>query len=266
MRTFKTLAALSLFLVLTIPLVSGAQQTYFQPIFNEANWRSQTIFVSIPKSPAWAYNQTLFALNVWNEAQQWFVASWYPKDSSAIYTLVNGTGKSQITITYVPDTGQWWKGVTTVRPDSNAASISILLSRNWTTGFGFEYAIMHELGHTLGLSHTRYAPDLMCAILNETRQRVCEKPPSLYPSTLNLYGVYLVAKGTPVVYGDIVTLPSSIPYMEWQPTMTPIPELPSEVGFLAVLVSSLIACVIARPLARHQPRKQSSYCCERKIG
>jgi hypothetical protein len=38
-----------------------------------------------------------------------------------------------------------------------------------------------------------------------------------HPSTLNLYGVHLLATGCRFASGDTVTLPAQIPFIEWYP-------------------------------------------------
>ncbi len=70
----------------------------------------------------------------------------------------------------------------------------------------------HELGHVLGLDHTQILTDLM-----SPSQEAYTGGERSHPSTLNLYGVYLLGKGCTFSANDAVTLPAPIPYLEWYP-------------------------------------------------
>jgi hypothetical protein len=66
---------------------------------------------------------------------------------------------------------------------------------------------MHELGHALGLGHTSATDDLMY----KSADAYATPSYSVYPSTLDLFGVVTLAKGSRIP--TRVTLPDAVPYL-----------------------------------------------------
>jgi len=157
----------------------------------------------------------------------------------AKYTLVEKPSTQEVTVAFVnisqtgtcgSDPTGSWTGCTWLQHDH--ARIEIILDL-----FVLEVA-NHELGHILGLADSlSNGDDLMNA-----------KPLStgnLYPSTLDLYAVFLVAKGTQFYDYTEIALPKGILYVQWLPdNSTSVPEFSS--GLLALVISVCVcACVLA---------------------
>jgi hypothetical protein len=216
-----------------------AQQTYSQPMYG-THWPSHTIFVSVPDSPFAAQIDFQLAIDYWNQAQQWFLASYESNHLTAQYTLelAQPGQQAQVTVQYVPDTGQNWWGFTY----SAGTRISIVLSRFAGVNYGTNYSLValaeHELGHVLGLGDSCIRQDLMLGLCNGV---LLGPDTAYYPSTLDLYAVYLQAL-TNGGYGngDTVSLPAQIPYAAWVPNEMPVSEFSN--SFL-ILVAALSVTV-----------------------
>jgi len=148
-------------------------------------------------------------------AQIWFTANYFPNQNNAVYTLTTteDDNASQVAVKYVTDTGQSWTGITqtSVSGTIHNATVSIVLSRLHTPEDLLQ-AVEHELGHVLGLDHTNISYDLMYPARAAYSGGITS-----HPSTLNLYGVYLLATGCRFASGDTVTLPPQIRFIEWYP-------------------------------------------------
>jgi hypothetical protein len=213
-----------------------AQQAYTQPMF-PIDWTSTTILVSLPANPSWAIQPIQQAMQDWNQAQSWFLESYEPGQPNAKYTLqlAQAGQNPQVIVKYVPDTGQNWGGYTY----NNGRSISIVISLFYRAS-DLQIVAAHELGHVLGLGDSCVKGDLMRGDCNGPFVTTSYPP---YPSTLNLYGVYLQAV-TANQYDsqDSVSLPPQIPYSTWTPGITSIPEFPATLRIL--LMSALTLTII----------------------
>jgi hypothetical protein len=91
------------------------------------------------------------------------------------------------------------------RVEITVSTSSFVRSRAFSEA-GILGVLMHELGHALGLGHTQITDDLMykSADSNATPSY------SVYPSTLDLFGVITLAKGSRIP--TRVALPDAIPY------------------------------------------------------
>ncbi len=185
------------------------------------SWDTHEISVNIPTSPSWAPSAINAAIDDWNNAQLWFIHTYFPNQTGAQFVLKGNpnSSDSQVTIIYVTDMGQYWTG-NTETPTSGTVSnetVLVVLSRLQTPK-DLVQVVEHELGHVLGLGHTQISSDLMYGA-----QDAYSGGELLHPSTLNLYAIYLLGKGCNFSAEESVTLPSQIPYLEWYPA---IPQPP----------------------------------------
>jgi hypothetical protein len=214
-----------------------AQQTYTQPLFSVDWGTARTITVGIPSQPQWAYDKMLEGMQIWNQAQQWFVRSYYPHDAGSVFTLEPASNsKGMVTVTYT-ESNRIQCGSNTVGGGctiNGGKEIVIVLS-------GLEYCqcqlAAHELGHVLGLlDNPSLSQDLMNGYV-----------PLVNPSTLDLYAVFVVVQsGGAAVSGDSVRLPSTIPYYQWTPGMAPIPEFPITALPVLVLCLTLVSALVRK--------------------
>jgi len=193
-------------------------QGYVQPVTGTF-WNIHTLRFSIPDSPSWARDTIYQALDSWNKAESWFLQNYYPNQTSNEYLLtIAGINPAQVILRYVNDTGQPWTGLTQI-PSSDEVrneTVLVVLSRVQSPE-DLEPVIEHELGHVLGLDHTKISYDLMYPARDAYSGGTLT-----YPSTLNLYAVFLLAADCKFASGDTITLPPQIPYLEWYPNITAI--------------------------------------------
>jgi hypothetical protein len=155
-------------------------------------------------------------MNTWNLAQQWFIIT-YMGSTGTPFVLyeTNSTSDSMITVTFNQTQTREELGWTNAHYFHDqqgvfrkvVVGISIDLasqSGERLSDTELQTLATHELGHALGLDHTTFSTsDLM----NHT-------PKVMFPSTLNLYAVYLLGRATSI--SDLpqqpVTHPANIPY------------------------------------------------------
>jgi predicted Zn-dependent protease len=107
----------------------------------------------------------------------------------------------------------------------------------------------HELGHALGLGHTdsqftTNGPELMYPTSSHEQM--------VYPSTLNLYGLSRLYRGT---FAKIVSLPSTIPYLMVAPDRLPPPNPIVANNMLSVLINDMEAFFRNPQGIRYQPTR-----------
>ncbi len=213
-KRLKAQALALVFIFATLPVVQA--QTYSQPMLG-VSWSTHEILVSIPSSPAWAPAAIDTAMADWNNAQDWFIHTYFPNQTNAEFSLVDSKNNAnpQVTIVYVADSGQIWSGITETPTSGSISNETILLviSRLQTPN-DLVQVLEHELGHVLGLDHTQILTDLM-----SPSQDAYTGGELSHPSTLNLYGVYLLGEGCKFSVDEPATLPSQIPYLEWYPAI-----------------------------------------------
>lgn len=156
-------------------------------------------------------------MNNWNLAQEWFITA-FTGGAGTPFLLyeTNATFDSMVTITFnqtqtMQDLGEthWYafhdqqgsfkKVIVTISLDLTEQDGGVLSDSELLT------IATHELGHALGLNHTTFSTsDLMNHV-----------PKVMFPSTLNLYAVYLLSQSTNQndLPQQAVTLPDRIPYM-----------------------------------------------------
>ena len=190
-------------------------------------WASYTITVRIPLEPKTSHDGVLDALQVWNQAQEWFQATYYP--DGKVYTFKESSGGGQVRVQFEKTMKEAGLAQTTGNGNtytSGRVQINIEFSkfRSYVSAVA-----LHEFGHILGLAHATLGDDLMNVSFEYK-----------LPSTLDLYAVHVLASGkTPAS----VTLPSNISYMTVPETA--IPEFPTPV-VLMVLLFGLLPIVLKR--------------------
>lgn len=189
----KLFSSLTLLAALTLIPFAQAQTTYTIPL--EPRGWGGPINVQIQSTPTWAHNIVLHAMTTWNEAQAWFRDTYYPHTS--IYTLVEATISGDAIVTFTNTlTPEGWRGSTkSIQEGLTRTIIDVQWGPDYTNTLA-----LHELGRVLGLDSAIYSQDLM-NIVNIDRIHA--------PSTLDLYGVHLLAGGS---QSTSATLPANIPY------------------------------------------------------
>ncbi|MFI5450089.1 MAG: hypothetical protein ACHQ03_10060 [Candidatus Bathyarchaeia archaeon] len=229
-------------LLLAVPSLVLAQQAYLQPMY-EIHWKTHTLLIQIPDAPPQqratpeqVKGVMLLAISRWNEAQDWFIQTYYPTHPEAKFTLqeVGPNEKPQITIQYVkslscPSAQYGCVGLTS----NYGTQISMILSGPWGLSLTL---VMHELGHSLGLADNSIANDGNMYADMEAYLGPSALPDDYDPSTLDLYGVFLQAQCQCYGQGDSVSLTHQIPYMVWKPPV--VPEFPNPLPLLLVAVAS----------------------------
>lgn len=224
--------------LMALPQSLAQSQVYAQPMY-EVHWTTQTLRISIPDTPAGAKLSMLEAMDIWNKAQVWFVQSFYPNHPEAVFTLkeAKGSSQAQVTVQYVDSLPRGWWAETT----HYGTKIFIVIGH----APGNVVIAAHELGHVLGLGDNSIDGDL-------ERSGNVFLP---YPSTINLYGVFLQAECQCYTDTDSISLPTQISYTVWDPSSAVIPEFPNMLPVLIVAaLASLLGSSIQRSLRYRNTR------------
>jgi hypothetical protein len=200
----------------TTPAVQARPQSqYWIPTFG-ASWPSPLIYVKIPSTPTVAHDFVARAITIWDHAQSWFKATYFPNGKTYTFAIGNESSHVQVEFTdywtvnsYCSSTPFGIDGCTHIRwDDSNTITNAIVfLDTSLLTYQGPKYdplfLVLHEFAYTLGL--TDYPSSVSCPF----QDLLCMYYPNEYPSTLDLYGLHQLAVGNRETK---VVLPLSVPY------------------------------------------------------
>lgn len=169
---------------------------YVQPLHGWS-WPTTSVPVSIESAATQDMRQAVLdAMTLWNLSQDWFITT-YMGGAGQPYKLQESsrTGADVIMVTFNETQrnpeywgytwcNYWWdsQGYFT-RVDCRISLSLKLLSGKALNKFAMQDLVAHEFGHALGIDHTTISGDLM-----DPASPSFNRP--LFPSTLNLYGVY----------------------------------------------------------------------------
>jgi hypothetical protein len=201
----KQSVLLMLTLVITILSVAPnvhADQQYAIDLLG-FGWTIGEIPIEIHNASAVQQDLVLKAANAWNTAQTWFRDNYDPQDKIYQFTVKQvGLVKVEFGLpvgafSFLPC--YECAGVTLVtlpspyvvinNLDYSSCHCQLSSTEKEVTWLG---AIMHELGHVLGLGHTKVSDDLMNEYIDTDLAAI--KPSIVYPTTLDLYGVDVIAQ------------------------------------------------------------------------
>jgi hypothetical protein len=201
---------------LVVPLGIFADMSPIQPIYG-FSWPTHSIPVLIEPSSPNATHAVERAMSTWNLAQQWFITT-YRAGAGTPFSFyeTNSTSDSMVTVAFnqtqtMDDLGvTHWNELHDQQGVIKVVTVSMSLDLTSQTGqvlsdSELQTLATHELGHALGLDHTTFsASDLMN-----------HEPKVMFPSTLNLYAVYLLSQSSNKnnLPQQPVTLPDNIPYV-----------------------------------------------------
>jgi hypothetical protein len=186
-------------------------------------WYRNQIPVEIDTQNQTLYNVAVDGMQTWNKAMEWNRDNYDPQGSLYQFTVAAQGPvainfgipyeRKQIGYIQLPFPCFECTGITYYRGSRNEMThVDITINNSSylaASPYGLRVtilqALMHELGHALGLGHTNVTQDLM----NQYFDIGQATGVTVYPTTLDLYGIQVLADGA---VKDSVTLPSSIPY------------------------------------------------------
>lgn len=232
----KLLFLIPIFLLFLLPFTQAQTNTEYLVPAENWHWNINPIPIHIIGSPA-DRNLTLKAMSVWEKAQTWFNNEYFPNDPAPVYKFIEVNGSAPVT--FILQFGS------NVPPYSQLAHTDLVTTVNRTVITGamvreatdykpvFIFTVAeHELARVLGIYSYGVSTD--CCPLDLMTAHIIglgDYDRLIYPSTLDIYAIYLMAKQTvqPINY-----LPSRIPYTTYPGSEMAVPEFGS---YLMLIVS-----------------------------
>jgi hypothetical protein len=192
------------------PLVHADPGSYVIPL-ERARWTSSMIQVYVSGGEAWQQNQTLQALQLWNQAQLWFNEEYFP--NSSVYTFEVGDASAPVQVTLlnsstIVENILGWTDYHSKNGVMQSAKVRIAATNS-------QYAVLvlsaHELGHVLGLGD-----DVICCKEDLMNAFPITNNVSALPTTLDLYALHILATANSIP--SFVWLSNNIPYETALPT------------------------------------------------
>jgi hypothetical protein len=214
-------SVLFIIVILSLPSRASAVDSYSIELI-PARWNRFTLPVEIDTGNQTLHDLALQALDTWNAAQEWFHTTYDPKgsfykfqvDRNALVTIGFGTVYDYVNNSPTPLPCSDCSGIANSEYERGIMKrVQITVSTSSSLGgrafseAGILAVTMHELGHALGLGHTSVTDDLMY----KSADAYATPSYSVYPSTLDLFGVFTLAKGSRIP--TRVALPDAVPYM-----------------------------------------------------
>ena len=194
-----------LVLVLGVMISSPPVPSAYVIPLEGARWSSNTIPVYISGGEEWQQNQTLQAMQLWNQAQLWFAKEYFP--NASVYTFEPGDSSAPVQVTLldssmVVENILGWTGYQTQNGVIESANVKIAATNS-------EHAVLvlsaHELGHVLGL-----ADDIICCESDLMNTYPTVNNVSALPTTLDLYALHVLATANAIP--SFVWMSNGIPY------------------------------------------------------
>jgi hypothetical protein len=170
-----------------------------------ARWSSNTIPIYISGGEEWQQNQTLRAMQLWDQAQLWFAREYFP--NSSVYTLEAGDSSAPVQVTLVSSSTVaenilGWTNYHEQNGVIESANVRIAAANSEHTTLVLS---AHELGHVLGLGD-----DVICCETDLMNTFPTVNNASALPTTLDLYALHVLASTNAIP--SFVWLPNGIPY------------------------------------------------------
>jgi hypothetical protein len=194
----------SLTLIIVFPPVHADSGAYVIPL-EGARWSSSTIQVYISGGEEWQQNQTLQAMQLWNQAQLWFANEYFP--NSSVYTFEVGDSSAPVQVTLlnsstVVDNILGWTDYHKQNGVIDSVNVRIAASNS---AHALLVLSSHELGHVLGLGD-----DVICCKKDLMNAFPIVNNVSALPTTLDLYALHILAIANAIP--SFVWLSNGIPY------------------------------------------------------
>lgn len=191
-------------IIIAFPPVHADSDVYVIPL-EGARWSSNTIQVYISGGEEWQQNQTLQAMQLWNQAQMWFAREYFP--NSSVYTFEPGDISAPVQVTLLNSSTMegnilGWTDYHTQNGVIESVNVRIAATNS-------AHAVLvlsaHELGHVLGLGD-----DVICCKKDLMNAFPIVNNVSALPTTLDLYALHVLAIANAIP--SFVWLSNGIPY------------------------------------------------------